>query len=1252
MTTFKDIRKETLTEKTVKGIRISRYLLNPTASDISAFIKNSKYRLCRLIVHDNNLYVWDGDSMIHNQFMAQEILVNGSFSSPTPGRTKGEIHVGDNSGHAFLGTEMVNSKFFPRILRACRSLNIPEDQINRKWLTEDTLNEKRERGQKVSEYLFNPSANEILGLYNKAGIWRVLRLIMDDDKNLYVWLAGEATHDDFVQQELLLTRQDSDRLIQYHNQGMIDPYLDDEDTRIGKDMMKKHGKTIMSALNKIASKEGFTLHEIKKFKLDDFYYYVFDTSSSVMNDAHLFYFRDRKTEKITLKPEQLDRRIRGGGYRTPPREEEQEQFWKMAGYKDGNPFINESRETLNGLEFLVNPTTDEWVGLYRRSEYQSTRFMQDTKGNLYVWDADDYVHSVFMKTVIRKFDSQAQYQKLISTTGSIEQLGGTIDVWAHTPSALGKYESVLKRVGEKLGKIYNMPVGNIADAKAYHKKHKKKLNEGVLNEKLEKSMGKIPGMDKYLTNPTAREIAAFAKRTTWYAVRFFESRNTKTLYVWDAAEAIHDNFAMNELAHVEEGDPLVNMTFQDRYYYGGMIDPYERSEDTRIGRKMSPRNQKKLLEAINLVAADTKQEVREIDYKLDHRDMTDNLWFRDRTQHYVFSNNKYYYRKLQEKRESFNNHTYLINPSSDEILGLLNRSQYGSVRFIAYKDDIYLWHARTATHAGFFTNVIEEIHGEGIDFTLWYDLTSGVIFLGNTGTANPVMCIEHGKAVPTKYNRYFKNMTKAAKKYAEAHGVTDKIKMLPFNSNRSHRLLDEQTQVLQEKSVKGNSVKRYLINPTYMELKRFLENNPYKSLRLLLDADQDIIYAWDANEAVHDEFVRSELDWRTNPERKNLVMFSTRAPHIELRANIDPFRNAEGSFVGTDWKKSKHYSKIEKIFRDYKIEPNDSTMYGTYYKESPLTENLQEKFIRGFRFDHLLNPTTQELIRFYEKTKYKSIRFLVHMDNLYVWDAFNVYHEIFARDELQLTSGQIADLQIGAGNVPNKGNIDPYQNDEGTRIGDNIWARGRHRDKLRGLMDHIEKTDKKGRKWEEVSGEYSYFKKFVHFKLNPERNDRIKKLTGSSLSEKTMKTHGLFSRGMHTYLVNPTAQELIRYYDRTMRGTLRFTLYGKNLYVWDAYYGIHHTFAEEELFMDKSEINHHQIGNGDLPNKGNLDPDNEDEGTRFGKNIMKSRFWQKTILPLMNTIERRFRGEFVAYDSGMQNMTEYPFVREGDNPLA
>ena len=69
--------KEYLEERSTRGMVIDRYLINPSVSETIGFINRSKANSIRLMLHNDDMYVWDAYYMSHDQFSQKELFHTG-----------------------------------------------------------------------------------------------------------------------------------------------------------------------------------------------------------------------------------------------------------------------------------------------------------------------------------------------------------------------------------------------------------------------------------------------------------------------------------------------------------------------------------------------------------------------------------------------------------------------------------------------------------------------------------------------------------------------------------------------------------------------------------------------------------------------------------------------------------------------------------------------------------------------------------------------------------------------------------------------------------------------------------------------------------------------------------------------------------------------------------------------------------------------------------------------------------------------
>ena len=94
-------------------------------------------------------------------------------------------------------------------------------------------------------------------------------------------------------------------------------------------------------------------------------------------------------------------------------------------------------------------------------------------------------------------------------------------------------------------------------------------------------------------------------------------------------------------------------------------------------------------------------------------------------------------------------------------------------------------------------------------------------------------------------------------------------------------------------------------------------------------------------------------------------------------------------------------------------------------------KELRERFQKGFRIPHHMNPSPAETALFMKNTPYASIRAYIGEDqNLYIWDANKAIHDEFKKREL---------VEYDALSIDDTGNFDPFNNTEGTILGESFY---------------------------------------------------------------------------------------------------------------------------------------------------------------------------------------------------------------------
>ena len=93
---------------------------------------------------------------------------------------------------------------------------------------------------------------------------------------------------------------------------------------------------------------------------------------------------------------------------------------------------------------------------------------------------------------------------------------------------------------------------------------------------------------------------------------------------------------------------------------------------------------------------------------------------------------------------------------------------------------------------------------------------------------------------------------------------------------------------------------------------------------------------------------------------------------------------------------------------------------------------LRERFQKGFRIPHLINPSPKETVEFLGRTKYESLRVTKYKGDIYVWDGNLAVHHDFKKNELMLQFSEYASTD------KYDSNLNPIESDEATKIGKHL----------------------------------------------------------------------------------------------------------------------------------------------------------------------------------------------------------------------
>lgn len=125
--------------------------------------------------------------------------------------------------------------------------------------------------------------------------------------------------------------------------------------------------------------------------------------------------------------------------------------------------------------------------------------------------------------------------------------------------------------------------------------------------------------------------------------------------------------------------------------------------------------------------------------------------------------------------------------------------------------------------------------------------------------------------------------TLAVGKISQGYSKHVKKKDIPF--------IFESYDMLNEKSVQGRKINRYLINPTANEIKSFYANLPQSKYanQLRCVAYDDTLYVWDASREIHLYFMLDEISGITEKEVTEVIKSGSYVGMIDKRSNFSRY---------------------------------------------------------------------------------------------------------------------------------------------------------------------------------------------------------------------------------------------------------------------------------------------------------------------------------------------------------------------------
>lgn len=205
-------------------------------------------------------------------------------------------------------------------------------------------------------------------------------------------------------------------------------------------------------------------------------------------------------------------------------------------------------------------------------------------------------------------------------------------------------------------------------------------------------------------------------------------------------------------------------------------------------------------------------------------------------------------------------------------------------------------------------------------------------------------------------------------------------------SDRFRAVVDRAEKDAKKKGILSESLVKhpkfnYYEDPTPREMMTIIQRSREKSIRLLYDADEDILYAWDAYREWHVGFAKTILGMSHRD-----AMDKTRSIYggfLEVQAD-----NTLGGFIGAEilrW----YDTDLDKLAKGMRLEP-------TWMLREDNVGKLYEGVVKHPDVTYLEDPSVKQAAAMLKRSKEKSVRFLNHNDTLYMWDSYYFTHFDFA----------------------------------------------------------------------------------------------------------------------------------------------------------------------------------------------------------------------------------------------------------------
>lgn len=597
------------------------------------------------------------------------------------------------------------------------------------------------------------------------------------------------------------------------------------------------------------------------------------------------------------------------------------------------------------IDALINPKSERSIiNFIRKTSKKSVRYLQDSSGNLWIWDSEDALHMDVAKSI------DVYYYDSVSGEMFISQKGGSL---------------LMNMLTGTTKKIKNKILSNLADDSIVDK-YLEDLEESsrskdfiILTDKNFEKLSKKEMIDAVVNPRSESQIRRFTMRTKRKSSRFIDDKKGGA-WVWDSVDALHVDVARS-----------VGIGLRDAIYGQFFVDPDDSGRivcalSSWTGGREDIKN--KALKAISkeeMTDDDMEKYLRGWDDIQGFDESTDEMYESNRSKDFIILTNKNF-EKLSKKEMI----DAVVNPKSEsQIYRFTMRTERKSSRFIDDKKGrAWVWDAVDALHIDVAKSV-----GMGLR-----DAVYGQFFADPDDPRKLIHMIHNGRREECK-NKALKALTKEkmtddqVDKYLGNMNYiqgfdesTDQV----YESNRSKDFI----VIKRSRFVAKDKMIDALINPrSESQIRSFTKNTKYNESRFIIDPKSKKLWVWDAEDALHDDVTES-LSLNKDKIGRGMIIIDSGHMYAEL-------------FTDYGLSYSEIYNIGNHALNDIMSDPDEE-----WEEDDDLIEAKIFKTKYGDRL--LVNPTLEEITSFMQNpNNYPQMRWVMDVEGkIYFGNAYEITH--------------------------------------------------------------------------------------------------------------------------------------------------------------------------------------------------------------------------------------------------------------------